>query len=1276
FLAIVKNAAVGKRIWDWAGTGSNELFSSTAAGAPVSPKYIVQVKACSAAFNLPDGTKNYRGENCKPYTDSKGSTVYKPVGVLHKFGENGSVLFGLLTGSYDTNTSGGVLRKVAASFADEVNPQTGQFTSSAIIVKTFDSIMIRGFTGTPPEYLYRNYLGYSSLIGNRIMNEGEFPDWGNPVGEMMFEALRYLGGAGSATSAFSSGSTIDTAVGLSRATWDKPYNRVPWCSRANLLVLSDINPSFDSDQLPGARFSSCAAKGNTATLKTDSSCTKLGSSFSGSFGTLNVGQLLDEIGQKEGINGKNYLIGQSGNLTDWAPTAKTVSSLSTIRGLAPEDPGKEGSYTSAAVAYYGRTVGIPTVEGKSNQKVDTWVVALASPLPKIEVPTPKGNVTIVPFGKSVAGYGVIGNKENFQPANQIIKLYVNNINPKDPANGGRYSATYLLTFEDVEQGSDHEMDFIVEYQVTQNSENNVDVVLMPKYQAAGIAMNVGYIISGAGDQDGSYLVVQNRSRTNDGVNPVYPLNVPDGRAIGYCDTPTGRADPKCATLPNCRADNSTGSCNLSQYSKRTFIPKAGGSAASLLKDPLWYAAKWGGFRDIRGNTQNWPDVPAKWDSSGKGQPDNYLSVQNPLALENALLTALSAISESGGKSSGQISTSSDVLGSSDTLVFSTTLHATSNPPDWSGDIVAKVITKIDKNNPSGIGPVRWKAAEQLPSASARRIFTRNNANLLDISSNGVEFKWAQLNTSQQTALTLGGKFNGSNILDYMRGSAENETAQGGNFRSRSREGLASSPLGDSPNNAPRYFKATNTVFLGANDGMLHAFDAATGKELFAYIPSALIPKLPELARPDYGHAWYADGEAAIGTVKENGKHMLVGALGRGGKGLFGLNVSDPAHFSASNIAWELNGTPAGQCGASPDHDNLGLILGTPIIGTFNDNKTYALVGNGYNSCNGKAALYVINIQTGSVVRQIEVPFAGNNGLSTPVTLDTNGDGKIDLVYAGDLLGNLWRFDLRSDKPAEWSIRFGSSTTQPMFTARFARGEMQPITAPPTVTIDGDGLPWVFFGTGRYLAISDRSDQTIQRWYGLMDDSGSGTVSSITGSQLVKRKFETSDSNTRDIQKEPNSGSMNNKRGWYIDFDIKADAGERVISAPLVVKTRRGTVVLVPSIIPSSDPCMAGGRGYINFVSAFTGAGVDFPFIDLNGDGIINDRDILYGSWNPDSYSTGSFSLRNGGMPGNLTLVGSQIVYGSTDGETDSDKCDCDGSAAQWGRISWREIIRE
>jgi type IV pilus assembly protein PilY1 len=1268
-LAVALNATAGKRVWDWAASEASSLFNDSNVGA-TSKKYVAQVQACSSAFTLPDGTQNYRGDNCKPYTNARGVTVFKPTGVLHKFGEDGSMLFGLLTGSYDNNLSGGVLRKVMSSFANEVDPATGKFTANATIVNTFNNLMIRGFEASGATE-YRNFLGGSAWVGGRLMRQGEFPDWGNPVGEMMYEALRYLGGAGSAVSAYvATTATIDNQVGLTRATWDKPYAanstaKAPWCSKPNILVLSDINTSFDSDQLPGARFKTCTTfTGNNLTT-TDACNNPSGTSFADNYfgSALNVGTLTDEIGQKEGINGHQYFIGQSGSAVNWAPTAKTVSTLSTIRGLAPEEPGKEGSYYSAAVAYYGKKEGIAT-QGSSKQKVDTYVVALASPLPKIEVPTSKGTVTIVPFGKSVVGsaYNVNAGTNYFQPANQIVEFYIKSINLKDPDNGNRYHAVFLVSYEDMEQGADHDMDVIAEYDVKETASGDITVRVTPTYQSAGIVLNVGYVVSGS-TQDGPYLVARSRS---DLTVPNYYLNVPAARDVGYC----AASHPDCLTLPACNG-GAFGACN-GAYSERTFIPTRNSNAASLLKDPLWYAAKWGGFRDKASDANHWPDVQGKWDRNNTGNPDNYFLVRNALGLQKALENAFNSIKE-GATSSGNIDVSSNTFGAAtDTLAFSTTY----NPVDWSGELRAIKLTPVSNDNLNGADTEIWKISGNIESAGSRKIFTRSNTAASDITSSGKAFQWANLNTSQQTALTDGGTLTGTDVVDYIRGNASKEIAQGGHLRDRTRSNSGLSPLGDSPNNSPYYVKDTHTVFLGANDGMLHAFNAANGSEQFAYIPSALIPKLPKLTHPDYAHEYYVDGEIAITTQAQAGGNYLVGTLGRGGKGIYGLNVTTPNTFAAADATWELNGaTLPTQCtGANLNFDNMGLVLGKPVLATLNDGKVYALVGNGYNSCYDKAALYIVDVKTGTVAKRFDLGTTGNNGLSTPATLDLDSNGTADIVYAGDLQGQLWRFDLRSASPVDWSVNFGG-TNKPMFIAKNPGGTAQPITAQPTIAINDTTTPpqiFVIFGTGRYVNTADKSDQQIQSWYGLIDE-GSAT---LARSELVERKFNASGSGLlpdgtatalRSVEQQTNLSDMTGKRGWYIDFNLAGDKGERVISSALVINTPQGTVIEIPSIIPiDNDPCAAGGRGYINFVTAFTGARVEFAFMDINGDGVVDSKDVM-----PDGKYPSSIDLQVG-MPGNLKLVGAQNVNSGTNGKI-STVAKGLGGPRHKGRISWREI---
>jgi type IV pilus assembly protein PilY1 len=283
-------------------------------------------------------------------------------------------------------------------------------------------------------------------------------------------------------------------------------------------------------------------------------------------------------------------IGQSESNYDTAPSPKNVNSLGSIRGLAPEEPTKQGSYYSAASAFFAKTNDLRT-NLKGEQTIDSYVVALSSPIPEIKAITTGGQtITVVPFGKSVNAFGISPAKGAFQPTNQIVDFYVTTIansGPKDAnpnINGGRYYAEFLVNFEDVEQGADHDMDVIARYTVIANPNNTIDVRVMPIYQSGSIQQNLGYIISGS-TNDGVYLVAKDEFNS-----PAYFLNVPPGRSPGFCNPfPSG----ECANLPS-----------LNSESRFTFQPGSN-SAATILPNPLWYAAKYGGFKDINGN--NIPD---------------------------------------------------------------------------------------------------------------------------------------------------------------------------------------------------------------------------------------------------------------------------------------------------------------------------------------------------------------------------------------------------------------------------------------------------------------------------------------------------------------------------------------------------------------------------------------------------------------------------------------------------------------------------------------------
>ena len=907
-----------------------------------------------------------------------------------------------------------------------------------------------------------------------------------------------------------------------------------------------------------------------------------------------------------------HFIGQSGSDADGIPTAKSVLSLKSIRGLAPEEPTKGGSYYSAAVAYYGKVEDV-NATAQNSQTVDSFFVALASPLPRIEFPTNEGTVTIVPFAKSVGGCLGINPNADFQPTNQIVDFYVDTLAnlpgaPTDASiNGGRPYARFRINFEDVEQGADHDMDAITEYEVALTSDGKVEITLSSTYAAGCIQQHIGYVISGT-TNDGAYLVVRDAD-TSAGSDTNYVLDEPN--------------------VPGA----------LPQTATHVYTP--GGSSATLLKDPLWYAAKWGGFIDE--NDNDIPDLESEWDADGNGVPDTYFLVQNPLKLKETLKRTLDSIIERSASAGNVTSNSTSIT--SDTLVFQSLF----NTAKWSGDLLALPVTT------SGVGstPV-WKASDQVPGYLSRKVYTTSGGS-------AVEFLFSSLSTSDQTYL------GGEDEVNFLRGDRSKEVQNGGIFRERA----AGSVIGDIVHSSPYYVKEDDVVYVGANDGMLHAFSASSGVELFAYIPSAVIPRLRNLTLQNYGtpnnpHQYFVDGDIAVSDENTTpGKNYLVATLGHGGKGLFALDVSNPGSFSAANVLWEYFN--------SSDAD-LGLMLGRPTIAKMNDGSVRVIVGNGYNSTSGKAVLYLINVETGAVTK-LDTQVGGDNGMASPGVFDEDGDGIIDWIYAGDLKGNVWKVDVTGNSAAAWGFAFGTSASpEPLFTAHDPSGSPQPITAQISVAVDdvlvdaNYGKRFVFFGTGSYFRSGDPSSSQVQSWYGLIDDGtqistrSSGSYADLTERQ-IKDEGTLSGASVRTFEA-ASDGDMTGKSGWYLDFDTQS--GERMVTSSKLYKLAEPTLI-ASSIIPVVDPCVPGGRGYINAINPFTGARLSLGFFDLNEnddftDDVLNNTPI--GGVDPGV-----------GMPSEPVLVGDRLVVGGSKGEVASVKIN-PGLPANKGRFFWREIILE
>ncbi len=1210
----------------------------------------IRVEACSST------NAALRESTCKAYPNNGGTAIYKPTGLLHDFGENEKMYFGLMTGSYQKNISGGTLRRNVSKFTEEINLQTGQFDTTVNgMVANIDRQKTIEYNGST----YYNCGWVTNGPLSAMDDPSKCAMWGNPVGEMMFETMRYFSGASGAHSQYdyTNAGSKDNALNLSKPVWTPPYatkanqgGGFQYCARPVMTVLSDINPSYDS-KMPGSRYQDIAPS-------------------AGSLSGFNVATEVQAIGAAEGLHGKNYFIGQStATNADSAPTVKRVDDLSWVRGLSPQEPSKQGTYNSAGVARFAANNSL-FGNDKGKNRLMTYSVALASPLPEIRFPVGNGNfVTIAPFAKSVTGSGIDPLK--FAPTNQIVDYYVDRIANTGVAdkdltiNAGRPFAEFRINYEDVEQGADHDMDAISRYTVALQADGTVKIDMVSEYAAGGIGQHQGYVISGT-NQDGMYLEV----RDKDTASVYYSLNTPQGRLPGYC---VGKSnDAECQNLP--------------LTASRTFTPSTTSDSGSFLKNPLWYAAKYG--------------MPGRDPTAVIGDPDNYFLVTNATTLKDKLTKAFNDIVQN---TNSVTAVSVDVPGGTITAgadIYRTRFEA----EGWTGDVIREKLTE----SVTGLNYVRqWSAAEKLaPRAATRKILYSGAGaatpvlrpfTYTDILGQAADVAW--LNALNLNPSTGQNDSKAAERISFLRG--ETETLRTHKKLIGGQPNILGDIVNSSPLrvNGPLYRGSAadalegsgssyatfatgqigkpEMIYVGANDGMLHAFRAATGEEEFAYIPTALRSSLNLLTASNYGakdgtpHRYYVDGTPVTSDVYFGGAwhKVLIGSLGAGGRQIFALEITDP---TAPKLLWEFG----------MDQDTrMGNSLAQPTIARLNDptsgkGKWVALVPNGYqgaNSGTGEASMFVLDISNGSVIKRFDV--AGGmtnaeltaslplgNGLSRALAVDGNRDGKVDLAYAGDLAGNMWRFDMRSGNSADWSV-------QKLYTAKDANGVRQPITAAPYVVDHPTGTgDLVVFGTGRLLTASDKSNLQKQSVYGIWDRytvpgaaaptplptvaKARTDLQSQTFTELVANSGNYGlSSNTvqwRKTNAVGNGDTSVEKWGWYVDLPRD---GEKMTYE----MTLYGKGLFLSTVRTSEDPCTAGLTGTLYAIDPAAGGQTKYVVFDMNADGVFNAADAVGGST----------------VSGTQTGAGKQTIRAGRVFDPNANAEKRINSGVEFGRQSWR-----
>lgn len=648
------------------------------------------------------------------------------------------------------------------------------------------------------------------------------------------------------------------------------------------------------------------------------------------------------------------------------------------------------------------------------------------------------------------------------------------------------------------------------------------------------------------------------------------------------------------------------------------------------------------------------------------------------------------------------------------------------PVSWDGDVSGYVASAAAGDAVSPVaGSSTWSAQTQLDSLTqsvsgstvigwntGRRVITSKGT-----AGTGIPFRYASLSAAQQTAIGA------SAVVDYLRGDKSKE---GVNYHARYHilgdivdsqavlvQGASSPSYTELANPGYTAFSTTvatraPVVYAGANDGMLHAFAAdfrnpttvnpvtGGGSELFAYVPSLLysgpnatpavdglaaLANLTGVSTNPWSHHFYVDATPQVGdvdlqltglnptastTATANWQTMLVDGLGKGGKGIFALNItsvpaaiattgsdsttlaSGETKLATSKFLWEFT---------DPD---MGYSYGRPLIVKTRKYGWVVVMTSGYNNNtgagDGHGVLYILNAATGALIQKLDTgvgTIANPAGLAqaTGYTQDVS-DGTVDQIYAGDLLGNVWRFDV--SESALDSLGHATPAYPAPFllaTLKDAGGVAQPITTAPRIelSIDSTGLGtlrWVFVGTGRFLDTSDLNDTQGQTMYALRD--GVGATPSAPSSPLLRAVLVANSLTTA-------LNLADNATGWY--YDLPGTAGSSGGTERIVVNPDAAagvSVIAWATVTPSTDPCSLQGNIYA----------ADFS----TGQSVLQDSTgNLMVSISTASATTGLqlIQLPNGEY---------SILYGQTGSLPQTAKIKQPGGGNLLNRVNWREIL--
>ena len=686
-------------------------------------------------------------------------------------------------------------------------------------------------------------------------------------------------------------------------------------------------------------------------------------------------------------------------------------------------------------------------------------------------------------------------------------------------------------------------------------------------------------------------------------------------------------------------DKGRAGMRVSTYSIDVNENSASFTDATRRNSAMYLAAKYGGFDDLspgkRGNpflgSDGASNANRSWESASvAGDAKNFFLASNASKLIAALDEIFAKVTTEAGSIAGGASSTRN-LTQGDGYIYMAKFDST----NWSGDVRSfKVSVDADgKTHVAAQDEATWSAAaklDALASTNSRKIYIGAHAGG---ATTATALIWDDLSSEQKDALgavTVAGVDSvdatlGQRRLDWLRGDRSQEGA-GAGLRPRS------SRLGDIVNSGVVYagepFRGINdagyatwyaanksrtkALYVGSNDGMLHAFNATNGEELFAYLPSSLLGKLVKLTTPGYVHQSYVDATPTVAEAKvgSNWASVLVGGLGGGAQGVYALDVSNPSAFDEDKVLWEFT---------DADDASLGNVVGKPQVMKFNiggSTKWFAVIPSGVNnnladghaSTTAKPALFFLDLSKpagtawaqGSNYFKLELPLGSGitDMASGVINVAATGDESraVKEMYAGDLHGNLWKLNFAGKTTADWqdmakmsALKDTGNNPEPLFVAKSgtsASAKPQPISAEPYVAVGPARTSIVMFGTGKYLEQNDNSSPfDTQSVYAVWDN---GQKAVAGRGRLAVASTNTTDGTiaTPDfVWGHPASDTdMTSRSGWVFDLPYSS-TGERQVSGYAGV----GRKVIFGTIEPAASGCAEGG-GRVYAVNLLNGDG--------------------------------------------------------------------------------------